>query len=83
MVTILPHILISENVFLVVSQRIQPNEIEELIDAVFLMTDPLLYHNFGQEASLCSPGNQHYQTIIFFNFSSKNVEIGHQSSRTN
>ena len=32
MVTILPHILLSQNVFLVISERINPNEIEQLIE---------------------------------------------------
>ena len=44
------------------------------IDAVFYSTDRLLYHKFGNMVrflsgnlySLCSPGNQHYQKIIYF-----------------
>jgi len=43
-------------------------------DTVFYTTYPLLYHKFGNMvffrlgnlSSLCSPGNQHYQKIIFF-----------------
>ena len=47
----------------------------------FFRTDPLLYHKFGNMVifrsgnlySLCSPGNQYYQKIIFFFI--KKVEI--------
>ena len=55
----------------------------------FYRTDPLLYHKFGNMVifrpgtlySLCNPGNQHYQKIIYFLiFSSKRVEIRDQSS---
>jgi len=50
-------------------------------DAVFFMTDPLLYHKFenivifrsGYLYSFCSPGNQDYQKIMFFLI--KKVEI--------
>mgnify|MGYP006944979136 CR=1 FL=1 len=54
------------------------------LDAVFI---GLLYHTFrnmvivrlGNLSSLCSPGNQDYQKIIYFLFfSSKKVEIGDQ-----
>ena len=46
------------------------------LDAVFCMTDPLLYHKSGNMVlfrpgnlySLCLPGNQHYQKIIYFLF---------------
>jgi len=61
-----------------------------VFDAVFYRKFPLLYHKFGNMAifrpaklySLCSPGNQHYQKIIYFFyfFSSKKVEIVQQSS---
>ena len=55
----------------------------------FLRTGPLLYHKFdnivifrsGNLYSLCSPGNQDYQKIIYcFNCFIKKVEIGDQSS---
>ena len=51
-----------------------PNEtIEDRLDAVFYRTDPLLYHKFeniviyrsGNLYWLSSPGNQHYQKIIY------------------
>jgi len=59
------------------------------IDGVFSRTFQLLYHKFGNMViflsrnlySLCSPGNQHYQKIIYsLIFSSKKVEIGDQNS---
>jgi len=58
-------------------------------DAVFYRTHPsfapqiweYVIFRSGNLYSLCSPGNQHYQGIIyFFNFSSKKVEIGDQIS---
>ena len=50
------------------------NQLETANDAVFLSTDPPLYHKFenmvifrsGNLYSLCSPGNQHYQKNIYF-----------------